>query len=154
MQHYSEFFSIKRLWGLLALSLFFSFSVLLYLGGQIYFQAPPRPNAVQTTDGTVIYSKQDIEDGQNIWQTTGGMQQGSIWGHGSYLAPDWSADWLHREALALLMVIQSNDYDPNIIDASQALVINQVLLKDAMRKNTYDTTEGVITVSPARVLAY
>jgi nitric oxide reductase subunit B len=48
----------------------------------------------------VIYSKQDIEDGQNIWQTIGGMQQGSIWGHGSYLAPDWSADWLHREALS------------------------------------------------------
>ena len=32
----------------------------------------------------------------------GGMEQGSIWGHGSYVAPDWSADWLHREAMALL----------------------------------------------------
>jgi nitric oxide reductase large subunit len=30
------------------------------------------------------------------------MQQGSVWGHGSYLAPDWSADWLHREAVALV----------------------------------------------------
>ena len=24
-----------------------------------------------------------------------------VWGHGSYVAPDWSADWLHREAVAL-----------------------------------------------------
>ena len=23
---------------------------------------------------------------------------GTIWGHGAYVAPDWSADWLHREA--------------------------------------------------------
>ncbi|VVM24730.1 Nitric-oxide reductase (EC, quinol-dependent [uncultured Gammaproteobacteria bacterium] len=59
---------------------------MLYLGGQIYQQAPPIPNAVQIVNGNVIYSKQDIEDGQNIWQTIGGMQQGSIWGHGSYLA--------------------------------------------------------------------
>jgi nitric oxide reductase large subunit len=41
-------------------------SALLYLGGQIYQQAPPIPNAVQIVNGNVIYSKQDIEDGQNI----------------------------------------------------------------------------------------
>jgi nitric oxide reductase large subunit len=40
-----------------------SFSALLYLGGQIYQQAPPIPNAVQIVNGNVIYSKQDIEDG-------------------------------------------------------------------------------------------
>ncbi|VVM25264.1 Nitric-oxide reductase (EC, quinol-dependent [uncultured Gammaproteobacteria bacterium] len=73
-------------------------------------QAPPIPNAVQIVNGNVIYSKQDIEDGQNIWQTIGGMQQGSIWGHGSYLAPDWSADWLHREALSLLDIIKSSGF--------------------------------------------
>jgi nitric oxide reductase large subunit len=61
----------------LLVSLILSFSALLYLGGQIYQQAPPIPNAVQIVNGNVIYSKQDIEDGQNIWQTIGGMQQGS-----------------------------------------------------------------------------
>ena len=34
-----------------------------------------------------------------MWQSIGGQQLGSIWGHGSYVAPDWSADWLHREAI-------------------------------------------------------
>jgi nitric oxide reductase subunit B len=72
------------LWAALLVSLILSFSALLYLGGQIYQQAPPIPNAVQIVNGNVIYSKQDIEDGQNIWQTIGGMQQGSIWGHGGY----------------------------------------------------------------------
>lgn len=80
MKNYTTFFTIKRLWITLVVSLVLSFSALLYLGGQIYQQAPPIPNAVKTTNGVIIYSKQDIEDGQNIWQTTGGMQQGSVWG--------------------------------------------------------------------------
>ena len=44
----------------------------------------------------------DIGKGQNVWQAMGGMEVGSIWGHGSYVAPDWSADWLHREATGVL----------------------------------------------------
>ena len=54
-----------------------------------------------TTSGQIIYTGEDIQRGQSVWQSTGGMQQGSIWGHGGYVAPDWSADWLHREAMAL-----------------------------------------------------
>ena len=30
------------------------------------------------------------------------MEVGSVWGHGSYVAPDWTADWLHREAIFIL----------------------------------------------------
>ncbi|HAJ14364.1 MAG TPA: nitric oxide reductase large subunit, partial [Comamonadaceae bacterium] len=39
---------------------------------------------------------------QTAWQSVGGMQLGSIWGHGAYQAPDWTADWLHRELTAWL----------------------------------------------------
>ena len=48
-------------------------------------------------------TKEQILDGQQVWQSTGGQQLGSIWGHGAYQAPDWSADWLHRESTALLV---------------------------------------------------
>jgi hypothetical protein len=40
----------------------------------------------------------------------GGQQLGSVWGHGSYLAPDWSADWLHREAIALREIWAQRDF--------------------------------------------
>ena len=60
------------------------------------------PEAVKSASGEILYTLDDIETGQNVWQSIGGMEQGSIWGHGSYLAPDWSADWLHREAETLL----------------------------------------------------
>ena len=64
--------------------------------------APPMPERVVDGDGSVLYTRADIEKGRQVWQSMGGMQLGSIWGHGGYVAPDWSADWLHREAVAVL----------------------------------------------------
>ncbi len=56
------------------------------------------PARVVTTDGQDVIGPDDIFAGQNVWQSMGGMEVGSVWGHGSYVAPDWTADWLHREA--------------------------------------------------------
>ena len=53
------------------------------------------------SNGDVMFTGEQVQRGQQVWQSAGGQQLGSIWGHGSYVAPDWSADWLHREALAL-----------------------------------------------------
>lgn len=74
----------------------------LLLGAEIYQKAPPIPEAVTSFSGEMLFTPSDIETEQNIWQSIGGIEQGLIWGHGSYLAPDWSADWLHREAETLL----------------------------------------------------
>ena len=51
------------------------------------------------TGNIVLFTGADIRDGRNIWQSIGGQEVGTVWGHGSYVAPDWSADWLHREAV-------------------------------------------------------
>ena len=102
MADYSSQFPIRRLWIILLVSMVIMFGVLLYFGNQIYHLAPPIPSAVKSEGGATLFTREQIERGQNVWQSMGGMQQGSIWGHGSYVAPDWSADWLHREALALL----------------------------------------------------
>jgi nitric oxide reductase subunit B len=92
----------KRLWFGFLTVITVSFAVLLYFGREIYRQAPPVPDKVVTTDGTLLFTGQDIKDGQNVWQSMGGQEMGTIWGHGAYQAPDWSADWLHREAVFLL----------------------------------------------------
>ena len=92
----------RKLWIGLAILLAVSFSILLLIGGEIHRKAPPLPERVVATSGDVIYTRADIELGRQVWQSLGGMQLGSIWGHGSYVAPDWSADWVHREAVAVL----------------------------------------------------
>jgi nitric oxide reductase subunit B len=71
---------------------------------------PPIPDQVLSTDGKVVIASGDIGRGQNVWQSLGGMQVGSIWGHGSYVAPDWTADWLHREAMFVLEDWSSRDF--------------------------------------------
>ncbi len=91
----------RRLWQLLAVVFVLSFAVLGWIGREIYLAAPPIPATVATTTGEVLFTGEDIRRGQQAWLSAGGQQLGSVWGHGSYVAPDWSADWLHREALEL-----------------------------------------------------
>ena len=93
---------MKKLWIAFALVMVVSFAVLGWIGTRIYQEAPPLVNKVVTTDGKVVIDEGEIQAGQNVWQSLGGMEVGSIWGHGSYVAPDWTADWLHREAIFIL----------------------------------------------------
>ena len=92
----------RRLWLGLAALLIASFSVLLWMGRDMHQQSPPLPARVVTESGHVVYTRADMERGRQVWQSIGGQQLGSIWGHGALVAPDWSADWLHRESLAML----------------------------------------------------
>ena len=94
--------STKRLWLTLTLVMITSFGALGFLGREIHMKAPPVPARVVSEDGTVLFTGTDVDTGRQAWQSAGGMQLGSIWGHGAYLAPDWSADWLHRECTTLL----------------------------------------------------
>ena len=80
----------RRLWVGLAVLLLVSFGVLLWVGGEIHRVMPPIPAAVVATTGETIYTRADIEKGRQVWQSIGGQQLGSIWGHGSYVAPDWT----------------------------------------------------------------
>lgn len=131
-----------------------SFAVLLFFGREIYRQAPPIPDRVVTTDGNILFTGQDIKDGQNVWQSMGGQEMGTVWGHGAYQAPDWSADWLHREAVFILnrMALQTDsaDFDQLSEDRKASL---KVLLQQELRPNTYDAASGVLTVSPLRAEA-
>ncbi len=78
---------MKRLWMLFVAVLVLSFSVLCWIGTRIYQEQPPIPQKVQTTDGKSVVDAGQIEAGQNVWQSMGGMELGSVWGHGSYVAP-------------------------------------------------------------------
>ena len=131
-----------------------SFAVLLYFGREIYRQAPPIPDRVVTPDGNILFTGQDIKDGQNVWQSMGGQEMGTVWGHGAYQAPDWSADWLHREAVFILnRMAQQTDsagYDQLSEDRKASL---KVRLQQELRPNTYDAASGVLTVSALRAEA-
>ncbi len=145
---------IRKLWYSLAAVLIISFAVLLYLGNDIYHKQPPIPLKVVISTGQVLFTGQDIKDGQNVWQSMGGQEVGTIWGHGSYVAPDWTADWLHRESMYILNHYANDqfgkDYDKIPVDQQARL---KVLLQEELRKNTYDPATGILTISPLRAEA-
>lgn len=102
--------NVRRLWFSFAGVIILSFSVLLYYGNEIYLKAPPIPETVKTLDGHLLLTKEQMLNGQKVWQSMGGQEVGSIWGHGAYVAPDWTADWLHREAIFMLNLWAQRDF--------------------------------------------
>ncbi|MCL6573570.1 MAG: nitric-oxide reductase large subunit [Bacillus sp. (in: Bacteria)] len=144
----------KKLWASLAIVFVASFTVLLYFGAQIYQEKPPIPNQIVTDSGKVIYTKSDIEEGQNIWKRMGGQEVGSVWGHGAYLAPDWTADGLHRELVFILDKWSTEEFGAvyaDIPEEKQAVL--KVRLKKEIRTNTYNKTTDEIVVSATRLEA-
>jgi nitric oxide reductase subunit B len=144
----------RRLWVGFAAVMIVSFSVLGYYGYEIYREAPPIPEKVVTSQGAVLFTAADIKDGQNVWQSTGGQELGTVWGHGAYKAPDWTADWLHREALFMLNGWSMSQFGmpyEKLDDESQALL--QKRLQNELRANTYDPASKVITISEQRAKA-
>lgn len=73
----------KKLWIGLILVMAISFGVLIYFGTEIYRKAPPVPDKVLTASGTLLFTGQDIREGQNVWQSVGGQELGTVWGHGA-----------------------------------------------------------------------
>lgn len=143
-----------KLWIGLVAVIVGSFAILGYYGFEIYRQAPPRPERVVTVDGEVLFTGQQIKDGQNVWQSMGGQEVGSIWGHGAYVAPDWSADWLHRESVWILDRWSNAEFGRPFaeLDGEHSAALKARLQKE-LQPNTYDPETGDLTVSPVRAEA-
>ena len=147
--------SYRKLWIALGLVMTVSFAVLGGVGYKAVHNGPPVPSQVVTADGQILFTGSEIRDGQNVWQSIGGQEVGTVWGHGAYVAPDWSADWLHRESLFTLdtwagQAFHSN-YDQLSVENKAAL---QARLQALMRTNTYDPGSDRIVVDPVRAAAF
>ena len=144
----------KKLWISFMLVMTISFAVLIYYGREIYRQAPPIPDKVMTSNGTVLFTGQDIKDGQNVWQSLGGQEIGTVWGHGAYQAPDWSADWLHKEATFMLdkLALKSDSLPYDKVNNERQAALKMHLQND-LRKNSYQTDTKTLIVSDLRAEA-
>ncbi|MQA36712.1 nitric-oxide reductase large subunit [Rugamonas aquatica] len=144
----------RKLWTWLAIICALSFAVLGWVGAEIYLTAPPIPKHITSVDGNELFGEGQVDRGQQAWLSAGGQQLGTVWGHGSYVAPDWSADWLHREALALRQIWAKRDFGASFDDLSKS---NQAALnarlKEEMRRNSYDAATGTIVLSADRAAA-
>jgi len=144
----------KRLWWILIGVMAITFGILGYFGNEVYRQAPPIPDQVVSESGQTIMSNESILNGQTAWQSVGGMQLGSIWGHGAYQAPDWTADWLHRELITWLDIVAYQRHGQSY-DSLDSLTQRglQHELTDEYRFNSYNAETDTLVLSDTRVQA-
>lgn len=90
------------------------FTVLISLAVRSYHDAPPIPETVLDPSGRTLFTGEDIRSGQEVFLEYGLMENGSIWGHGAYLGPDFSAEYLHQLTVdgASSGELKQNRYDP------------------------------------------
>jgi nitric oxide reductase subunit B len=146
--------SYKRYWVALAIVIVGSFAVLGGVGRKMISEAPPVVD-VYTADGQLLFTGSSITDGQGVWQSIGGQEIGTVWGHGAYVAPDWTADWLHRESLILLDLWAQRTGAANFaaLNLDQQASLKARLVRD-MRRNTYDPAARRIIVSGDEATAF
>ncbi|TPW24381.1 nitric-oxide reductase large subunit [Marinobacter nauticus] len=144
----------RKLWWILIGILAVTFTLLGYFGREVYREAPPIPDQVVSASGKSLMTEDSIRDGQTAWQSMGGMQVGSIWGHGAYQAPDWTADWLHRELEAWLQIAAQEEFgaDWHSLSGQQQNAL-QYDLKTEYRTNSYDDATGTLRISERRARA-
>src|SRR5262245_28132997 len=84
------------------LTFIFGFAILTFSAVRIYQDSAPIPEQVVDESGNVLFTGQQIREGQELFLTYGLMQFGTVYGHGAYLGPDFTADYLHRLALHMI----------------------------------------------------
>lgn len=123
--------------------LMIGFLIMGILAYYTYSDEPPIPSVVKAQDGTVLFTRADVIAGQEIFLRNGLMEYGSIFGHGAYLGPDFTAQYLHRAALSALSFYGGADSGKAKLDT----------IRD-FKTNRYDSATGVLTYTEAQAKAF
>jgi nitric oxide reductase subunit B len=151
-----------RVRALLLFLLAITFGVLLFGGYLIHREKPPIPGTVTSENGGQVFTRNDVKNGQKLYLSRGGQDMGTIWGHGSYLAPDWSADFLHRMGLYVgarlsgltaggAAAFTQKDLDA-LDDVKKAEV--RALATREMKTNRYDAGRDVLVFTAPQAEAF
>ena len=123
------------------------FAVLILLTVKAYQNAPPIPDKFVDPAGAVVFTADDVIAGQQVFLKHGLMDNGTIWGHGGYLGPDFSAQSLHILALDLADRIARERLSRGYIDLTpeeRAAVEGTVAL--VLKANRYDPANGTLAL--------
>jgi nitric oxide reductase subunit B len=120
-----------------------------------YRNAPPIPAQVVDAQGATLFSGDDIRDGQAVFLKYGLMANGSIWGHGAYLGPDYSAEALHRMGEDTAGAIAQQQYQrplTALTRSQQAAVRAETAV--ALKTNRYDAATATLQLTAPETAAY
>lgn len=156
MEENSQVSSLSHWWRhALIIVMIFGFATLSILTVLTYTNAPPIPLKVVGEAGKVLFTKENIDAGQEVFLKYGLMEHGTLWGHGAYLGPDYTADYLHREAEIIQNAIARKKFGSTYAElpAEQKGTVSQELIKE-LKTNRYDASTGQLTFFYGEEAAY
>jgi len=121
----------------------FGFFVLGLLAYRTYQAKPPTPQRVVDPRGQVLYTSADIRKGQQVFLHNGLMEYGSVFGHGAYLGPDYTADYLRRSS----DFVRRSHGGPGSDTAGRRTI-------EDFRTNRYDERSGTLTLTAEQAQAH
>lgn len=131
------------------------FSVLILLTVKVHNDAPPIPERVVDARGGILFDKADIQHGQEVFLKYGLMDNGSIWGHGGYLGPDFSAQYLHNLAVDMAEAAADQRFGRsfNALTDEQRTV-TEALVRSRLKENRFDADSGNLVVTDGEAESY
>jgi nitric oxide reductase subunit B len=131
------------------------FSVLIMLTIKVHYDAPPIPDRIVDERGAVLFTKQDIQAGQEVFLKHGLMDNGSIWGHGGYLGPDFSAQYLHNVAVYVAEMRTEQRYGRRLDELSiEDRVAVEALVRAELKMNRFDADTATLTFTDGQADSY
>jgi nitric oxide reductase subunit B len=119
------------------------FFILGLLAYRTYMASPPVPERVVDPQGRVVYTGADVTAGQQVFLHNGLMEYGSAFGHGAYLGPDFTADYLRR----------ASNYAIGAYGGRASGSAARRTIED-FRTNRYDERTGTLRLSAVQARAF
>ena len=137
------------------LTLIIGMAILIFMSAKAYTNAPPIPEGVVDSAGKMVFTGNDILSGQQVFLKYGLMENGTIWGHGAYLGPDFSAAYLHTLGLEGCEVISQKIYRRDLKELSETerAVVNAEVGK-LLKTNRYDPQTKMLIFTQPEVVSY
>ncbi len=131
------------------------FAVLIWMATRAYRDAPPIPQKVVSSTGEMIFTRDDILSGQQVFLKYGLMENGTIWGHGAYLGPDFSAEYLHVLAIDASQMLAKQMYNrnPSELTAVERAAVNAEV-QQLLKQNRYEPKTETLVFTPSEVGSY
>ena len=137
------------------LTMIVGFTILIWLSAKTYQDAPPIPQRVVGTSGEAVFTREDILAGQSVFLKYGLMDNGTIWGHGAYLGPDFSAAYLHALTVDANEMIAKQKYRRSMAElsaAEQSAVSAQS--QQLLKQNRYAVDSQLLGFTEPEVFSY